>query len=160
MRFALTVFAALSVAFTAAGAGQSAERESARPPFTITISALNPSFKAGSHVELRIVMTNTSNQDIDAEEVFDGSIDASYKYDVLDEQGNPAPRKNLKGPYTPNVRMRILKPGESTSEVTNVAKWVDFSQPGEYQIQVSRYIGDDEKDGVVKSNTIIITITG
>jgi hypothetical protein len=35
---------------------------------------------------------------------------------------------------------------------------VDFSQPGEYVIQVSRNIGDDEKQGVVKSNIITITV--
>jgi len=61
-----------------------------------------------------------------------------------------------KQPFT--ISISALKPGESVSEVTNLARWVDFSQPGEYVIQVSRNIGDDEKQGVVKSNIITITV--
>ena len=53
---------------------------------------------------------------------------------------------------------RTLKPGESVSNITNVARWPDFSKPGEYVIQVSRHVNDDEKQGVVKSNTITITV--
>ncbi len=127
-------------------------------PFTITIGALKPSYKAGSFVELKIVMTNTSNREIDAGSVYDRSIDVTYEYDVRDSLGNPAPRKDFKLSELQTVKMRKLKPGESVSEVTNVARWVDFSQPGEYQIQVSRNIGDNEKEGVVKSNIITITV--
>jgi hypothetical protein len=35
----------------------------------------------------------------------------------------------------------------------------DLSQPGQYKIQVSRAISDNPKAGVVKSNTITVTVT-
>lgn len=142
----------------AAFVGQMAAQEPSKQPFTITISALKSSYKAGSFVELKIVMTNTSDREIDAGSVYDKSINISYEYDVRDSSGNPAPLKNFKLSELQSAKMRTLKPGESVSDVTNVARWVDFSQPGEYAIQVSRNIGDDEKEGVIKSNTITITV--
>jgi len=129
-----------------------------KQPFTITISAMKPSYKAGARVELKVVMANISDREIDAGSVYDNSINIAYAYDVRDSTGNPVPYNNSKPSETQSARMRTLKPGESVMEITNVARWVDLSGPGEYQIQLSRNIGDDEKEGVVKSNTITITV--
>lgn len=158
MKTARTYTAVLAFISIVVTVGQLAAQETVKQPFSITISALKLSYKAGSSVELKVVMTNMSGREIDAGAVYDRSINATYEYDVRDSLGNPAPRKDFKPSELQTVRMRTLKPGESVSDVTNVARWVDFSRPGEYQIQVSRNIGDDEKDGVVKSNTITITV--
>jgi hypothetical protein len=133
-------------------------QEQPKQPFTITIRAMKPSYKAGARVELKVVMTNTWDREIDAGSVYDKSIDIAYGYDVRDSAGSPVLYNNSKPSETQGSRMRTLKPGESVVKITNVARWVDFSEPGEYQIQLSRNIGDDEKNGVVKSNTITITV--
>jgi hypothetical protein len=133
-------------------------QEKVNQPFSITVSALKPSYKAGSAVELKVVMTNTSDHVIDAGAVYERTINTNYEYDVQDSMGERAPLKENKVSDRRTVMTRTLKPGESVSDITNVARWVDFSKPGEYVIQVSRHIDDDEKQGVIKSNTITITI--
>jgi hypothetical protein len=138
--------------------GALAAQELGKQPFSITISTLKSSYTAGTAVELRVVMTNTSDHEVKAGAVYDGSIDASYQYDVRDSKGEPAPVKPAKEFHRATVIMRTLKPSESVEDRTNVGRWVDFREPGEYTVQVSRFIGDDEKEGAVKSNTITITI--
>ena len=145
----------VSIAFTL---GQLAAQETAKQPFSIAISALSPSYKAGSSVELKVVITNTSDHEIDAGSVYDGSINATYEYDVRDIAGDRAPLKTVRGSYRATVMTRTLKPGESASDRTNVAKWVELSQPGEYVIQLSRRVNGHVEDDVVKSNIITITV--
>jgi hypothetical protein len=40
-----------------------------------------------------------------------------------------------------------------------VSRLHDMSRPGQYVIQVSRYVSDNLKDGVLKSNIITVTVT-
>ncbi len=55
---------------------------------------------------------------------------------------------------------RILKPGESMDiNGDYLSRLYDLSQPGEYMVQLSRTVSGDPKDGVVKSNTIALSIT-
>ncbi len=103
-------------------------------------------------------MTNTSDHEINAGAVYDGSINATYEYDVRDSAGDPAPRKPGKGSYRATVMTRTLKPGESVADKTNVARWVDLSRPGDYVIQLSRRINGHIEDDVVKSNSITVAV--
>jgi len=51
------------------------------------------------------------------------------------------------------------RPNESTKENIALSDLYDLSHPGQYTIQVSRAVSDKPKDGVVKSNTITVTVT-
>ncbi len=134
-------------------------QDSVGQPFTIKIRPLKAAIDHPNFVVIEIVLTNTSADDINGGSAYDGSIDAAYSYEVWDQYGNPAPRKSTSGPpYRPAMMMRTLKPGESATENSNVARWVDFSQPGKYTIQVSRLINGNIGDPVVKSNIIAITV--
>lgn len=146
------------VAFAATLVCQLAAQELVKQPFSISISALSPSYKAGDSVDLKIVMTNTSDHEINASAVYEGSINSSYEYYVRDIAGNVPQKKEHKGPWRLSTITRTLKPGESVTDNTNVARSLDLSQPGEYAIQVSRRINGHVDDEVVKSNTITITV--
>jgi hypothetical protein len=127
-------------------------------PFTIKISPLTAEIKNPKFVMLKIVMTNTSGSDVNAGAAYDASIDAAYTYDAKDQYGNPVPERTPSSDYRPNFVMRTLKPGESATENSNVARWYDFSQPGKYTIQVSRFIHGNIGDPVVKSNIVTVTV--
>jgi hypothetical protein len=54
--------------------------------------------------------------------------------------------------------IKVLKPQESTSEEVSVGELFDMANPGEYTIRVSRNVSDSKKDGVVKSNKIVVSV--
>jgi hypothetical protein len=88
-------------------AGNLVAQIAGKEPFTIAISPLRSSVKVGESVNLKIVMTNTSDSEINAGAAWDGSIDAAYEYKVTDSYGNTPPSKPL-GEYRPNLVMRTL----------------------------------------------------
>jgi hypothetical protein len=67
----------VAIAMAFAALALEAQTNSDNSQFSLTISALRPSYKVGASVKLKIVMTNTSNREIDTEAVYDRSIDAS-----------------------------------------------------------------------------------
>jgi hypothetical protein len=92
-------------------------------------------------------------------------MDAGYDEEVRDSKGNLAkskspPRLGADDPVVANsLRIKVLKPGESSGSITGVGPDFDISQPGEYVIQLSKRISENPRDGVVKSNKITITVT-
>jgi hypothetical protein len=136
-----------------------------QPPFSITISAETTEVKTGSEVFITIQMKNISDHEVDCTKAFRNGWDDAYHYDVRDSHGNLAERKLL-APGHPEIKEDlsiwpcILKPGESNSFDSYIGRRNDMSRPGKYVIQVSRFIVSGHKEsGVVKSNTITITVT-
>lgn len=148
-----TVVATLAAIPTLDTAGQKAKGPLA--PFSIAITGPTEA-KAGSEIEIRVTMTNTSDHDIDAGSFFVDGVDTAYKYEVRDGKGNLAEKKvkQLAG----SIRMETLKPGENTEEGTLVSRVCNMSRADRYEIQLSRAISNDAKQGVVKSNKITITV--
>jgi hypothetical protein len=132
-------------------------------PLAITISTDKAEVKAGSDVWIKVHLTNTSSREIDLSANINDMIrvDPNYVFDVRDASGNPVPKKVHKHPElaTGHAVFRSLKPGESVTDEQDISGLDDLSQPGQYAIQVSRRTSDKEKDGLVKSNTITITVT-
>jgi len=56
-----------------------------KQPFTITISTAKPEVKSGDQVYLDVLMTNTSEHDVDCA-IFNvnHALDGNYVYDVVD----------------------------------------------------------------------------
>jgi hypothetical protein len=155
-----TIFALLVVASCALFAvSQAASR-----PFKLIISAEDPVVKAGSNIFIKVQMTNTSNHDEDCS-MSDNSMlgmDVRYKYDVRDSTGNAASENVIKHPElaTGHFRLCTLKPGDTATSGGNlITKLYKLNQPGDYLVQVSRDVSDNPKDGMVKSNTIKVTVT-
>ena len=130
--------------------------QTAKDPFSITISADKPTVVAGSRVYIRIKLTNMSDHVVDCSSAMVGAFDRRYLYDVLDENG----KSMIKTDIDPErYQFCNLDPGESTGNGERSISWLyDFTKPGTYTVQLSRFIGNDEKQGAVKSNTITITV--
>jgi hypothetical protein len=146
----------VSAAVAAACPGQTGpDAKSSALPFTITISG-PAEVKAGSEVDVRVKITNTSTREVNAGAFYVDGVDTGYTYDVRDSAGNPAQKKNIV--MSGSVKFVRLKPGESAEERTLVNRVFDMTRPGQYEIQLSRTVGGP-KDAVVKSNKITVTIT-
>jgi len=130
-----------------------------QPAFSITIGMEKPSLKAGSDVWIKITLTNTSDHDIDCSSAYVNGVDRRYQYDVRDNTGLSMQKKTEHPELVPgSIQLCTLKPGESTTEESRISWLHDLSRPGKYTVQVSRGVSDNEKDGVVKSNTTAVTV--
>lgn len=137
------------------------------PPFSLTISSPQSSFKIGSDVTLELKMTNTSNRnisfgagwgmpvvDIEIHDV-DGKQTPETPYGLRLHRKDP--RFALQDSVTGPVTHPTLRPGESNDSIGSLNKIYDLSKPGEYTIQVQRM--DPDSKILVKSNTLTITVT-
>ena len=129
--------------------------------FTLSISAEKASVKAGTDFGVKMLMTNASSQAVDCTMASVNGIDQRFRYDAQDSSGKPIRRITKKHPelQAGSLALCTLNPGESTTEEVMLSRVFDFTTPGQYEIQVSRPISANEKDGVVKSNKITITVT-
>jgi hypothetical protein len=131
-------------------------------PFTISLSADKPEVKSGDPVDLDIVMTNTSDHEVDCTGAGSNGLDRNYRYDVLYEDGRPATKVVKKHPEigeTGSIWRCILKPGQTAQAAGGeISVLYDFSRPGKYSIQVSRFVKRDPNSEVITSNKITITV--
>jgi hypothetical protein len=153
--FALLLTGACGV--FAIGQGQSAKQ-----PFAIVISAVESTVKARSSVPIRVQMTNTSSQDLDASGNWSDltGADPNYVFDVRDSAGKLAPKRVYEHPELQfgKAIFRTVGPGGSITDTPDISRQYDLSRPGKYVIQVARRVPDNPKDGVVKSNKITVTV--
>lgn len=106
---------------------------------------------------------NTSNQELNHNANISNltEVDPNYIFEVRDHSGALVPRKVYEHPELANghVVFLTLKPGESVTDTEPISRLLDLRRPGKYVIQVSRRVNaNDEKDGVVKSNKLIVTV--
>ena len=141
-------------------------------PFKIALSAAKSRVTAGDPVNLVVVMTNTSDHDVDCTYNYSNALDRNYVYEVTDEKRQPVHTIEKKFHGGSDIWPCILKPGQSTQTGGGqISVLYDFSRPGKYTIQVSRKVWGDEnrpgtygkgsgQPGIVKSNTITVTVVG
>jgi hypothetical protein len=136
-------------------------------PFTITLEAETPQVKVGGQVILDVIMTNTSDHEIDCTMYYHSQIDQRYGYQVFYEDGTPAAKIDKR--LSSDSFACVLDPGESSQSGGLISQIFDFSRPGKYTIQASRLVlGDDQRPDTlemhkdpwieIKSNTIDITV--
>jgi hypothetical protein len=153
MAFVLLALALLSAL------GIVAQTKELSPRFTLTISAEKPVVALGSDVWIKVQQTNVSQHGVGCDAVVvDSTVDYSYKYDVRDEHGRPAPKVVRRPGLSADDYPCGLGPGESRTSLNEISQVFQFNQPGEYTVQISRLATDDPKDGFIKSNTITITV--
>ena len=133
----------------------------AQKAFSITIGTEKAAVKTGSQVWVKIQLTNTSNREVDCSAAYVDGVDARYQYDVRGVGGNPVRKIVKQHPelVSGSIQLCTLKRGESTDGGNDISTLFDMSQPGEYVIQLSRPVSSNPKDGVVKSNKIVVTVT-
>jgi hypothetical protein len=134
----------------------------ARPPFTIIISAEKPSMKVGSDLMIRIHLTNVSDHDLDVSANINdiAGTDPNYVYEVRDSGGNLVPARVYAHPElaTGHAVFGTVKPGESTTIVQDLNRVVDIRRAGKYTVQVSRPIPGRTSESLVRSNKITVTL--
>lgn len=148
---------------TVACFGQSPALEPVTQPFTINVHASKPEFAVGSPVELKFVLTNTSDHDMKGSTFHAYGLGTlGYLFDIRDSDGQPVraraqdgPKRALRG----SAIMWMLKPKESREEQTTIsAKDFDLSQPGQYAIRLCRLVGDDFDGAEICSNAVAVRI--
>jgi hypothetical protein len=150
--------------------GTAVMAHSQRVPFTIALSAAKSEVMAGEPVDLRVVMTNTSDHDVDCTTNGSNALDRSYEYEVTDEQGQPVHKIEKEHHGGSSIWPCVLKPGQTnTPSGGRISVLYEFGHPGKYTIQVSRNVwGNGNRPGtfgrgsdhppVVKSNIIVVTV--
>jgi len=132
------------------------------PPFSLTLSALTPRVEAGQRVELKIVMKNLTNHNLEYQHDFRNYQDRSNNYDVWDASGKKLEPTKKKYPQIGDtfepVPAHIVKPGETETSGITITLLYDMTQAGTYTIQASRKISDDANNGVVQSNKITVSV--
>jgi hypothetical protein len=119
-----------------------------------------PAVKSGSGVFIKVQMTNISDHAVDCTAAYLGATDRKYQYDVRDDAGTSIKRRIIRPEQDAgSIEMCTLQPGESTHRETQVSWLHDLTKPGKYTIQLMRGAAGDEKDGVVKSNIVTVTVT-
>jgi len=158
----ILVSVAVAVVVLAAEVPLDSQSSQAAPsPFSITIRAEPNTVKAGADVWLKIKLTNTSNHDVDCSSADVNGVDMRYQYDVRSCSGSTIQRVARSHPElaSGSIRLCTLKPGESTIDKDGrIGQLFSLTQPGTYVIQVLCGTSDNEKDGVVKSNKITVTV--
>lgn len=158
--FVLALVAGITAIVAGDSTAQSVVPKQASQPFSITISTQTPTVKAGSSVSIKIRLTNISRHSINASSAYFVGVDASYMQEVRDSNGNLAEREYSEpDAQSGHWVLHTLKPGESATSVTGISPQYDINRAGQYVIQLSRAIAESPKYGVVKSNTIEITVT-
>ena len=139
-----------------------------KPAFSINIRSESDNVRVGSEVRVKVVLTNTSDRAIDLlKSIGDTEGEDHNQIDVRDDHGNVAPDIKVKsgverkedGTFelhhsTSSEMLITLKPGQTLIYEMLATKLRDMSKPGKYAIQIQR--SDPE---IVKSNTIIVTVT-
>jgi len=151
-----------------------ASSQTYQQPFTLTVSTDKPEVKSGDPVYIDIVMTNTSDHDVECTGNGINALDRNYRYEVIDEQG-PVPKIRRKHPEIGedgSLWPCVIKPGGTAHAAGGLISILyDFHRPGKYTVQVSRPIwGDDQRPNTfgkvedshrgIKSNIITITVVG
>jgi hypothetical protein len=139
-----------------------AQTSPGRAPFTITISAVRATVRAGDEVEVLVSVKNLTNREMDfSANISDlTGIDPNYVFEVSNDRGSPASRRAYPHPElaTGHAVFRKLQPGATITDTEPVSRLFDMTKPGKYIIQVSRRISDDKSEGTVRSNKITITV--
>lgn len=132
-------------------------------PFELRLTTEKPTVEPTSKVFVKIHWTNTSNKVLNADAYIEkgSNLDLNYTLEFRDNEGRPVPKVPEKSPMGRmfDATFGALEPGKTITNEVNLRKIYDFSLPGRYVLQVSRRVPEELGGGVVKSNTITITVT-
>jgi hypothetical protein len=145
-------------------------------PVRVVIETQDVSPKSGARIDLKITVTNRSDQPISVYRVPgpDGQAEAVNKIEVRDPSGQLLARIDGR-PVTVNGKLRmlpkrwltragvILKPGEELKDFAVLTNLFDMTRPGAYEVTVRHELrvddpGPDIKFLYTRSNTIKITV--
>lgn len=125
----------------------------------IRIEAVNTA-PEGTPINLSMYITNRTADEISDSSMYEGGFNYGYSYDIRTDSGtvlkerkrNPNQRHLLSG------RTGIIKPGETQKDGCLLTQGFDLPA-GRYFIQARTSILVGDVETVVRSNTIVLTVT-
>lgn len=137
--------------------------EEGRALCSITISGPQ-TVHIGEAIVVHIVFKNISDHDIPYHQLpGSGLAEAFYNIYVHDNVGSGPPltqygrdaRRHL---FVGSEVIKLIGPGQSVTQETNLSKQFDLSEPGVYHVQLSLPLPENPGHVVVESNEITITV--
>ena len=139
-------------------------------PISLSIEIDKSSVKLGDEIPIKILLKNNTDQSIrlsKARTSGDGSFE--YKVDVGREDNAFVAKKYVeklrRGEVQPtippvgSVQFFTIEAGKTDKDSINISNRYEFDKPGKYLVQIERALPDDLGGGVIKSNTITVTVT-
>jgi len=159
MRPLIMLLLLVSSSMVAIGQSETQSSDQVSAPFSIAISPAHQIVKSGAALWIVVRLTNVSNQAISVSNAYVDSVDISYSQNVWIGSVQLAARSALPIHIQTHSILRMLEPGESMNNITELSPQYDISQPGRYTIQLWRLVSSNPKDGMVMSNKITVTVT-
>lgn len=136
------------------------------PPFTVTITTVQPEVKVGEPVMIHIVLKSISQEQITLPEARHvGRGEMNYRITVEGSDGSRVPDteigrklKNGEATGSRSVLIKQLSFGEEVAEDADLNNVVKITDPGDYVVQVERSDGL-HNDLHIKSNKLVIHVT-
>jgi hypothetical protein len=139
------------------------------PRISIAINTTRTVVKTGSDVVVEVEMKNISQEDVpDGAPLTPGLGSTGFRWEVRDSAGKQVAMTDygirVNHPESSSGEPHVwvgsfftapLAPGKVINQKLALTREYDFSKPGKYTIQASRWDGQIE----VKSNTITLTVT-
>jgi hypothetical protein len=127
---------------------------------SITISSDQSTFKAGSNIYVHATMKNTSAHEVDCSSYYVGGMDRRFRVTVKDAQGHSMIKPDVLPAQLPgSLAFCSLAPGETAVHDLLINQFFDLNRPGNYTVQVSRVVSNDEINGLAQSNTLTFSLT-
>jgi len=139
-------------------------------PMSLSIEIDKSSVKLGDEIPIKILLKNNTDQSIRLSKTRtsgDGSFE--YKVDVGREDHGVVAKKYVEKlrrkevqpdiPPVGSVQFFTIQPGETDKDGVNISNRYEFDKPGKYSVQIERALPESLGGGVIKSNTITVTVT-
>jgi hypothetical protein len=140
---------------------------SGQPPFSIKIAQADIA-KSGAEILVEIALTNTADHEISVGKA-PGNLpqaESEYLVEAFDSEGQTAPDTDYGRKIKQNKIVvsfsrvsATIEPGGSLKDGVILTKLYNLSRPGKYSVQLLRRAPRQLGGGLIKSNTITITVT-
>ena len=139
-------------------------------PLSVSIEIDNSSVKLGADIQVKATLKNNTDQDIQVSELrMEGDSRLEYKVNVERDDHTAVAKKYAeklrrhevsRDPLaTGSVQFVPIQPGKTHEGGVNISNRYEFDKPGKYSIQLERELPESLGGGVIKSNTITVTVT-
>src|SRR5262249_41247060 len=124
----------------------------------------------GADIQVKATLKNNTDQDIQvSEHRTAGDLHFEYKVIVERDDHTAVAKKYaeklrrhevLRNPLADGSVLFVpIQPGETHKDSVNISNRYEFDKPGKYSIQIEREFPKSLGGGVIKSNTITVTVT-
>jgi hypothetical protein len=138
-------------------------------PLSLSIEIDNSSVKLGADIQVKATLKNNTDQDIQVSELrMEADSHLEYKVNVERDDHTAVAKKYAEklrrhevswDPLaTGSVHFVPIQPGKTHEDSVSISNRYEFDKPGKYSIQIEREAPESLGGGVIKSNTITVTV--